>query len=428
MTAISRTQINHLKNNQNTSYCAYISKNKAGSLFSSNIQDFISIIENSELSWVDCFADDFGGNALTAALMFGFSDSLVSELLNNKISGYEDLETEMGLLLPKIIVKDLDISLNPLLILIKDNLILSIHEHDTKRFKNLRRYAESYFKRLSKNNPKNEWLSHTLLRIIDENNTKNFEKLQYIEEGSDDLTNDLKGDTVDSKHITDQIYQMKQTMLKYSSGLWATIDVLAELRSGDAELVAESSHILEKIGYSIDDINRQLGLAEHLTEVLASSMECIQSINNNLLQDKNNLLQEKNNILQDRNNLLQQRNNDLQEYSNQLQEYNNKLQENNNHLQEANNIISEKNNSLTIANNRLTKLAAFLSIIATGFVIPNTIATVLSQTNIFTFNPTDALWYITLIFTSTIIGTFLAYKWSKQTGLLDNTDNHRNNK
>ncbi|MBM3291408.1 hypothetical protein FJY84_01885 [Candidatus Bathyarchaeota archaeon] len=442
MATVSNTQSNYLKNKQNTSYCAYISKNVTGSIFSANIHEFVPIVENSEISWVDCFADDFDGSALTVALMFGFSDSLVTELLSNKIGGYEDFGTEMGLLLPKFRVHDLELSLNPLLILIKDKLILSIHNHETRRFNNLRRYAESYLSRLTKNYQKEEWLSLTLLRIIDENNTKNFERLQDIEEGSDDLTCDLKGDTVDSKHITDQIYQMKQTMLKYDSGLWATIDVLAELRSGDAELVTDSPQILEKIGYSIDDINRQLGLAEHLTEVLASSMECIQSINNNLLQEKNNLLQDKNNKLQGMNNLLQKRNNELQEYSNQLQEYNNKLQEKNNQLQEVNNTISEKNNSiseynnliseknnvLTAANNRLTKLAAFLAIIATGFVVPNTIATVLSQTNIFSFNTNDAPFYILLILGTTIGGTILTYLWSKRTGLLVTADNGTNNK
>jgi Mg2+ and Co2+ transporter CorA len=144
---------------------------------------------------------------------------------------------------------------------------------------------------------------------------------------------------------------------------------------------------------------RALGLAEHLSDALASGLESLKSIYNNQLQDRNNQLQDLNNGLQTRNNL---------------------LQEKNNQLQDLNNTLSEKNNRLTATNNRITLLGAFLAILGAEFVVPNTIATVFSQTNIFTFSPRDMPWYIALILTSTIITLGLVYWWVKRIGLLPN--------
>jgi Mg2+ and Co2+ transporter CorA len=127
-----------------------------------------------------------------------------------------------------------------------------------------------------------------------------------------------------------------------------------------------------------------------------------------------------NNQLQDRNNQLQDRNNQLQDFNNNLQSRNNELQERNNQLQDFNNTLSERNNELTATNNKITLLGAFLAIIGAGFFVPNTIATVLSQTNIFLFSPNDTTWYISLILASTIITTGIVYWWVKRVGLLPN--------
>jgi len=50
--------------------------------------------------------------------------------------------------------------------------------------------------------------------------------------------------------------------------------------------------------------------------------------------------------------------------------------------------------------------------------VPNTIATVLSQTNIFTFGPEATGWYITLILLSTIITSIIVWLLLKRKGLL----------
>jgi len=298
---------------------------------------------------------------------------------------YEDFDTEMGLLLPAIHADGLNVNVEPLLLLLRSNILLTIHSRKRHRFYQMRRYAESYFKKLPKEMKQEDLLTLLMVRIIDENNSWNFKQLQEMDERSDDLTMDLKEESVIRAKVGDQIYQQKHALLSYLSALWGTADTLSSLRYGDADLISDAPLVLEKIVMLQNEVHQQLSLAEHLSEVLASGLECLQSIYNNQLQDRNNQLQYRNNQLQDRNNTL-----------------------------------SERNNALTATNNRITLLGAFLAILAAGFVVPNTIATVFSQTNIFMFSPTDMNWYVALILASTVVTTVLVYLFVKRIGLLPN--------
>ena len=72
--------------------------------------------------------------------------------------------------------------------------------------------------------------------------------------------------------------------------LWASWDVINSLRYGDAEIITDNSKLLQRIGILGDDINRQIALSEHMSEVLASGLEVLQTIYNNQLQVLNNRL------------------------------------------------------------------------------------------------------------------------------------------
>ncbi len=96
--------------------------------------------------------------------------------------------------------------------------------------------------------------------------------------------------------------------------------MISNLRYGDAEMISDNQKILARTGILMDDVNRQIALSEHMSEVLASGLEVLQSIYNNQLQ-----------IL---------------------------------------------NNRLSLANNRLAMLAMWLAVIGTAVMVPNTLATV----------------------------------------------------
>ncbi len=412
-----RNGIGTLSEERDPNFCVTLAQSGIQSKRSSQPEDFFPLIENATIAWLDIKVDDFEKEAMQTGMKVGFSELLIRQLLTRLgdgtrfQGGYEDYDTEMGVLLPQINVKNLDITINPLLMLLKKNLILTIRSSKTHVFHNIHRYAETFVRRLPKNLKQVDWLTLMLIRIIDENNERNFEQLQEIDKCSEELTKDLKDDTIVRSQVGDQIYQIKLTLVRYLSCLWGTSDTLNSLRYGDADLMSDDTQVLDKISMLTREVRDQLSLAEHLSEVLASGLECLQSIHNNQLQDRNNLLQ-------DRNNALQEKNNKLADLNNKLQEKNNILQEKNNKLQEYSNRLTVLNNRLTLLNNRITLLGGFLAIISAGFIVPNTIATVMSQTNIFTFTPADMGWYLGFILASTICATILVWLWVKRKGLL----------
>ena len=336
-------------------FCATLMKKGTQSARSEDLNEFTPLIEKASVAWVDYIADDVRVDAIAAATCLGFSEALVASLLQNARTGYEDYENEMGLLLPAIHVKGFDATINPLLILIRKDLILTIHTREIKRFVNIRRYAETFFKKLPKDMPQNDRLTSVLIRIIDENNSKNFEYLQEIEENGDALSKDLSNSKMERIPLGERIYQMKHALIVYLGGLWATSEALSSLRYGDAELMSDDPRLLDKINGLLNEVHGQIGLAEHLSEVLASGLEVLQSI-----------------------------------YNNQLQ----------------------------IINNRLSFLMGILTIIGTALLVPNTIATVMSQTNIFMVTPADMWWYLSLIIGSTVIATIFAWWAVKRMGFL----------
>ena len=101
-----------------------------------------------------------------------------------------------------------------------------------------------------------------------------------------------------------------------------------------------------------EDVNGQIGLAEHLSEVLASGLETLQTI-----------------------------------YNNQLQ----------------------------VINNRLSLVITYLTILGTAFLVPNTLATILSS-SAFNMQHDDIGWYVALLVGSTVLATGAAYWWARRWG------------
>jgi len=195
-----------------------------------------------------------------------------------------------------------------------------------------------------------------LIRIIDEHNSRNFDHLREIEDCSDKISEKLASVDTPREIIGKDIHCMKHALIVYLTGLWETVDVLNTLRYGDPELLTDDPKLLKRVAGLVEEVNNQIGLAEHMSEVLASGMEVMQSI-----------------------------------YNNQLQ----------------------------ILNNKLAMLVAYLTVIGTAVLVPNTLATALSNPA-FQMGPQDSGWYITLLIISTVVSTAIAYWWVKKRGLLPN--------
>lgn len=335
-------------------FCAALVNSRAKCAQSQDISDFRPLLRKAAVSWVDYVSENLERDAIPLAEELGFSKLLVTNLMKNPRAGYEDLNDEMGLLLPAIHVEGFEVKLDPLLILMRKNVLFTLHTSGTKRFFRVRRYAETLLKKLPTAMAQNDRMTMLLIRILDENNARNFDYLQVIEEHGDELSQKLSDTKVSRESLGKSIYEMKHALIVYLSGLWATADALGSLRYGDADLITDNPKIINRLTGLVGEVHAQIGLAEHLSDVLASGLEVLQSI-----------------------------------YNNQLQ----------------------------LLNNRLALLVAYLTIIGTALLVPNTIATVMSN-SMFGFSAADEQWYIALIILSTVFATALSWWVVKQMGLL----------
>ncbi len=319
-----------------------------------NVQDFLPIVSKASVSWIDYVVDDLNIEAPVIAKKLGFNEELVKTLIKNHRSGYEDVDSEMGMILPAIIVEGFNVKLDPLIILMRDNLLVTLHTTELRRFFRLRRYAETFLKKINPKLPAKDKITKVMIRIIDENNNRNFDHLREIEENADKVSENLSNPETPRNLIGPQIHEMKHALITYLSGLWATVDVLNAIRYGDPEILSDDPVILARLEALAKEVHTQIGLAEHLSEVLASGLEVVQSI-----------------------------------YNNQLQ----------------------------IPNNKLAMLMAYMTILGTAVLVPNTIATALSNPA-FQMGPEDAGWYTAILLISTLVSTVIAYWWVKSKSLL----------
>jgi len=250
--------------------------------------EFLSTIQGASLSWVDFTLGDLRGEGEAIAASLGFSTSLVSTMINERYSSFEDRDTELGVMVPAVKISKLDVQAFPLVILVRKNLIVTMHSAEIVRLVLFSRYADSYLRKLPASMPVDEKRTMMLARILDENNSKNFENLREIEEHADEMSELLMDPQAPRMTVGRQIYEMKHALISYLNTLWRTVDVLHSLRHGDAILVADNPKVLAKIGLLESEVNRHIALAEHMSEVLASGLEVLQALYNNQLQVLNN--------------------------------------------------------------------------------------------------------------------------------------------
>ena len=340
---------------QKTAFIVSLSNDGVPSKMESDtISDIVEQLREDALEWMDFTVEQINQDSYSIATSLKFSSQLITSVLTSADSAYEDLETELGIMLPAGRVQDFEVRIYPLIILVRKNLIVTIHPREVIRLQKIYRYADIFMKKIRKDILWNDKVTILLTRIIDENNEINFNGLRKIDEKGDELGKFMVDVNASRSMIGDDIYKMKHALIMYLNALWASWDVINSLRYGDAETISDNQKLLQRIGILNDDINRHIALSEHMSEVLASGLEVLQSI-----------------------------------YNNQLQ----------------------------VMNNRLALLVSYLTIIGTALLVPNTIATVAGNT-IFNFRESDLGWYMALLIGSTIISTFVAWWAVKKLGLL----------
>jgi magnesium transporter len=340
-------------------FCAAIRKDGSITLQDSDSPAcFLETLQTSLLAWVDFRTSSFEKDVRASAEMLGFSPHLTNALVDNPRLLYEDFDTEMGVKLSSIQIRlndHIDVQSHTTILLLRRNFIFTVHPILVdRRFTRLRRYSNNFLGKIPIEVSAEDKLTMLLIRIVDQNNDRNFEHLRQIEELGDDLNKCVMDPDVDRNTLGPRIYDMKHALITYLDALWETVDVLHDLRYGDAELLTNEPDLLNRIGLLADNVSRQIGLAEHMSDVLASGLEVLQTIYNNQLQSMNN---------------------------------------------------------------RIALLMTYLTVLGTAVLVPNTIATVLGN-SAFGMTENDVGWYITLLVVSTVVATLLAFLWVRNFGIM----------
>ncbi len=326
-------------------------------------------INQSMVTWVDYITDNPMKDLPAVAAQMGFSESFISSTSCCDQLNYQDFDNEMWMSFPSVQIRGTEVKAHPLLILIKKNMVFTLHMRLVdKRFIRLRRYSEAILRKIPLDANPEDKLTLLLSRIIDANNDSNFRHLRVIEEFGDELNRDLMDQQTDKTQLGPKIYMMKHALIIYMNALWESVDVLQAIRYGDAELLTDDQKLVNLFSAMVEQVKSQIGLSEHMSEVLASGIEATQAIYNNQLTT-------------------------------------------------ANNQLTISNNQLTVLNNRFAKLAAYLTIVGTALLIPNTIATILGN-SVWVYGPDNLFLYLVLMVGATLVGSVFMWLWIRKKGLL----------
>jgi magnesium transporter len=329
------------------SFCILLYKDgRIDRLVDRSLEEYLAAISDATIAWIDCSTKDDNKEIELIAQLAGFSKIPIPKLTTGFYSAYEDYDSELGIMLPSATVRTEKMTVHPLFVLLRDNLILTVHCEEINRLLRFSRYAPQFFKKIAEETPVNK-ITLVLERIIDENNDRIFEYLRVIEMHGDQISKSLIEESLAKKKIARDIYQMKHVLIDYLNVLWSTKDVVDSLRYGDADLITNDEKLLGRIGILSDNIDRHIELSEQMSNVLSSGLEVMQSIYNNQLQS---------------------------------------------------------------LNNRFALVTAYLTVLGTAFLVPNTIATI-AGSGIMEGTMAAQWWYLPLLILSTVVATLTSFLW-----------------
>ena len=269
-------------------FCVAMLKNGSTVKLEGQLNDFLPTLKESDFAWINVQVQDLKEEGSQIASKLGFHPSIIHELVSQRFSGYDDHTTELGLLLPAVKVTKLEVEINKLIILMKTNIVVTIHGEHVTRLAKFARYAVTFFKKVPKNLDDVDKISLVLIRILDENNERNFDGIRAIQEQGEEISKYLVETNKFKTELGRDIYKMKHALITYMEALWASLDVVHYLRYGDAEMITDDPIILQKVGMLSGDLTRQISISEQMSNVLASGLEVMQSIYNNQLTQLNN--------------------------------------------------------------------------------------------------------------------------------------------
>lgn len=250
-----------------------------GSFKLSNIkaEEVSSVSSTCTVSWTEYIVDDLpeAAKEVTQALKITLDPSA---LLGSYLSGYEDRGDTLGLMFPIITFSGSKVRPTPMLIYMRKDHVITIQDEHAGKILRLSEYASTFFRRLP--TKPEEWADRQttlLIRIIDELSEHNFTVLRMIVESAEQIEIDLAGLRQIPRDLTLEMLNTKISVLRFLNSIWATHTTVHSLRYGDPDMISDNDGILAKFDPILAGLERQIEMAEHVLEVLATGMNVLQT-------------------------------------------------------------------------------------------------------------------------------------------------------
>ena len=235
------------------------------------------------LTWIECVVDDIVDETpkILEKLDIKMDPKL---LLSGYVTAYEDAGDTLGIMLPFIVTGDSRTQTSPVLIFMKKDLIVTIHDDYGGKITKLYNYSNSLMRKLPKE--PEQWADRQtilLFRLMDEVSETNFSSLRTIVEQAEQLEIDLAGSRQTDRDIGFELSNMKRSLLTYLNAVWATHDTVRNVKFGDPDMLTDDDDILEKFEVILGRLDRQIQMAENIMDMISTGVTIIQTETSNQL-------------------------------------------------------------------------------------------------------------------------------------------------
>ena len=247
------------------------------------LDEAVKTIAIGNLTWIECVVDDIVDETpkILEKLDIKMDPKL---LLSGYVTAYEDAGDTLGIMLPFIVTGDSRTQTSPVLIFVKKDLIVTIHDDYGGKITKLYNYSNSLMRKLPKE--PEQWADRQtilLFRLMDEVSETNFSTLRTIVEQAEQLEIDLAGSRQTDRDIGFELSNMKRSLLTYLNAVWATHDTVRNVKFGDPDMLTDDDDILEKFEVILGRLDRQIQMAENVMEIISTGVTIIQAETTNKL-------------------------------------------------------------------------------------------------------------------------------------------------
>jgi len=248
-----------------------------------NLEEAAKIVSLGNLTWIEVVVDDIVAETPDILERLGITME-ASTLLSGYITEYEDAGDTLGIMVPFIFTGESRTQTSPCLIFMKKDLILTIHDDYGGKITKLYNYTDTLMRKLPQS--PDSWAERQtmlLFRLLDEVSETNFSVLRSIVERAEQVEIDLQGARQISRDLSLELSNMKRSVLSFLNAVWATHDVVRNLKYGDPDMVSDDDDILEKFEVVLATLDRQIQMAENVLEVISTGITAINTESSNQL-------------------------------------------------------------------------------------------------------------------------------------------------